>query len=165
MSAVDAPGTELHLTIDCADPTLMVAFWSRALDYVPRPAPDGFATWNQWYLSVGVPEDELDLTTDGTDRLMDPTGRGPMIWFQPVPERKSVKNRLHLDLYPGGGRALPPQERAVAIHTLVQDLVALGARILRQEPERLPDGFPQTVPEGRLCFVMADPEDNEFCVS
>ena len=80
--------------IDCADAARLVEFWSLALDYVPSPPPEGFATWHEWYLSVGVPEEELDLTGDGTDRLTDPNGVGPPIWFQPVPEVKSVKNRL-----------------------------------------------------------------------
>ena len=97
-----------QLTIDCADPARMVRFWGPALGYEVAPPPEGHATWNEWYLAVGVPAAELDLAGDGSDRLQDPTGAGPRIWFQVVPEPKAVKNRLHLDLYPTGrDRTLP----------------------------------------------------------
>ena len=97
-----------QLTIDCADPARMVRFWGPALGYEVAPPPEGHATWNEWYLAVGVPAAELDLAGDGSDRLQDPTGAGPRIWFQAVPEPKTVKNRLHLDLYPPGrDRTLP----------------------------------------------------------
>ncbi len=47
----------------------------------------------------------------GTDCIVDPDGRGPRIWFQVVPEHKAVKNRLHLDIGAGGGRAVPIETR------------------------------------------------------
>jgi hypothetical protein len=50
-----------------------------------------------YYISLGVPPEELG-DGDAVDRLVDPSGHGPAIWFQVVPERKSLKNRLHLDL-------------------------------------------------------------------
>ena len=96
---------EWQITVDCADPSPLVRFWAAALDYVVTPPPEGFETWNAYYLSVGVPEDELDLDSDGSDRIMDPSGAGPRVWFQVVPEPKNGKNRLHLDLFPPGGTA------------------------------------------------------------
>jgi hypothetical protein len=57
---------------------------------------------------VGVSEDELGL---GLDRIADPAGRGPRIWFQVVPEKKTLKNRLHLDITVSGGRANPIETR------------------------------------------------------
>ena len=77
---------EWHLTIDCTDPAVMVAFWGPALGYEVQPPPEGHATWNDWYRSVGVPEHELDPTGDGSDRIVDPSGRRPRFWFQAVPE-------------------------------------------------------------------------------
>jgi hypothetical protein len=47
------------------------------------------------------------------DRLFDPAGLGPPIWFQHVPEAKAGKNRLHLDLYPTGRDNALPMERRV----------------------------------------------------
>ncbi len=147
--------TDWHLTIDCADPTRLVEFWCAALDYVPQPPPEGHATWNDWYRSVGVPDDELDLDGDGTDRVCDPTGRRPSIWFQVVPEAKAVKNRLHLDVWVGEGRDDPPRgpERRALVDERVARLLALGASVVRLDDE------------GDRYFVqLRDPEGNELCI-
>ena len=58
-----------QLTIDCRNPSSQVTFWALALGYEPKPPPTGHATWNDWYRSVGVPDEELDLTGDSQDRL------------------------------------------------------------------------------------------------
>jgi hypothetical protein len=148
----------IQIVIDCADPARLVLFWGLALDYVPSPPPTGFSTWNDWYRSVGVPDEELDLTGDGTDRLVDPNGAGPPIWFQPVPEGKSVKNRLHLDIYVGrddAGAKLPYAERRRRVRAKADELIAAGASELRAED----------TPEYERFFVtLADPEGNEFCL-
>jgi hypothetical protein len=146
-----------QLTIDCADPARMVRFWGPALGYEILPPPDGFDTWNEWYLSVGVPADELDLTGDGSDRLHDPTGAGPRIWFQVVPEPKTGKNRLHLDVFPTGrDRTLPWDRRTALVDARVAELVEAGAivRTTNVDPE-----------QGFYGVVMLDPEGNEFCVA
>ena len=145
-----------QLTIDCADPARMVAFWGPALGYEPAPPPEGHATWNDWYRSVGVPDDELDQAGDGTDRLQDPSGEGPRIWFQVVPESKQGKNRLHLDLYPTGPdrRSLPLERRREIVEARVAELEAAGASVLRRNDDH-----------GGYAATMADPEGNEFCVS
>jgi glyoxalase superfamily protein len=88
-----------QLVIDCADPDRLARFWAAALSYVPEPPPDGFASWDDYWRDVGVPEEELGI---GVDCIIDPEGSGPRIWFQVVPEIKSVKNRLHLDVHVGG---------------------------------------------------------------
>src|SRR6202046_305537 len=65
-----------QLVIDCADPDRMARFWAAALGYEFAPAPDGFATWNDFYRHLGVPEGEL---VDGADRISDPAGgTGPL---------------------------------------------------------------------------------------
>ena len=145
-----------QLTVDCHDPSGQVAFWSAALGYVVAPPPEGFGTWNDWYRSVGVPEDELDLAGDGSDRIEDPAGHGPRIWFQPVPEAKSVKNRLHLDLDVADRRATSYAVRRPLVEARVAELVVLGATAQRvtDEPEH-----------DRYSVLMHDPEGNEFCVS
>ena len=152
---------DLQLTIDCVDPAPMVAFWSVALDYEPAPPPEGHATWRDYYLSVGVPNDELP-DNDATDRIRDPHGEGIRIWFQTVPEERAPgKNRLHLDLYPGGGRSVDRALRRTAIQERVAALVELGGTILRTYP----DDFPDAVDTDDWFCTMADPEGNEFCVS
>ena len=153
--------TTWQLTIDCADPSVMVRFWGPALGYVVQPPPEGHTTWNDWYLSVGVPPDELDLDGDGSDRLMDPDGHGPTIWFQPVPEPKAVKNRLHLDLYPAGrDRSRPMDERRALVDEAVNRLLEAGASIFR----RYAEDFDDTDVVGYF-RTLRDPEGNEFCVS
>jgi hypothetical protein len=145
---------EWQLTIDCSDPDPLVRFWAEVLDYEVQPPPDGFATWNDWYLSVGVPEDELDLDGDGADRIYDPTGKGPKIWFQVVPETKTIKNRIHLDVYVGGGRSVPIEERKRRVDARVSELVDLGASIHHVNDV-----------DGSYGTVMQDPAGNEFCVA
>jgi hypothetical protein len=140
------------LTIDCADPDRLARFWSVALGYQPEPPPDGFADWDAWYRSLGVPEEELD---GGVDRIVDPAGRGPKIWFQKVPERKSTKNRLHLDLHVGGGRGVPLDARRQRVDAEADRLVAAGASVLH---DLSTDGV------DHYGVVLADPEGNEFCV-
>lgn len=145
-----------QLTIDCRDPGRLVTFWAPALGYVVQPAPDGFETWNQWYLSVGVPAEELNLDEEGggADRLIDPTGRGPRIWFQVVPEDKTIKNRLHLDLY-AVERDRPYEERKRTNSAWAEHLVEAGARIVSVTDE----------PAFERYFVtLQDPEGNEFCL-
>jgi hypothetical protein len=149
--------TEWQLTIDCIDPSRLVGFWSNSLGYEIQPPPDGFVTWNEWYQSVGVPDDELDLAGDGSDRLLDPTGRGPKIWFQPVPEAKIGKNRLHLDIFVGGGRTTPIDQRRQRVDSRAAELIDIGATI-----DHAADPAGES---DRYYVVMRDPQGNEFCVA
>jgi catechol 2,3-dioxygenase-like lactoylglutathione lyase family enzyme len=146
--------TRLQITIDAHDPDRQVAFWCLALGYRPTSPPEGFPTWREWYLSIGVPEEELG-DGESQDRIEDPEGVGPPIWFQPVPEPKTLKNRVHLDLKVTGGRAEAVEERAVVVEAKVAELEAAGGKRLR-----LLDGY-----GGHYAVVMQDPEGNEFCVT
>jgi glyoxalase superfamily protein len=80
-----------QLVIDCASPDLLAHFWAEALHYVIEPPPAGHDSWDDFYRSIGVPDDELGI---GADSIADPDDEGPRIWFQVVAEQKSVKNRL-----------------------------------------------------------------------
>jgi Glyoxalase-like domain len=145
----------MQVTIDCAEPTKLARFWATALDYDLQQPPDGFASWHAWYRSVGVPDEELDGFPDEPDRVVDPAGVGPKMWFQAVPEGKVVKNRVHLDLTVTGGRSEPLAQRRVKIDAEVKRLVAAGASVFR-------------VLDGGVDYhgvVMQDPEGNEFCVT
>jgi hypothetical protein len=139
-----------QITIDCADPDRMARFWAEALRYDLHGPPDGFATWAVYWISVGVPEDEVG---DGYDSIVDPDGAGPRIWFQQVPEPKSVKNRLHFDVLVGGGRSVPMEERRRRVDAEAARLTALGAA----------ERFTMDSPEVDHYFkAMSDPEGNEF---
>jgi len=145
-----------QLTIDCADPQRLVAFWSEALGYVPEPPPGGHATWREYWSAMGVPEEELpDDAGDTPESIVDPAGRGPRMWFQQVPEPKATKNRLHFDLKVGGGRDVPLADRRHRVTTTVDRLTAAGASVLRITDE--PD-------MGQYAVLLQDPEGNEFCV-
>jgi hypothetical protein len=146
--------TSWQITIDCSIRPRWSASGPKRSGYEPQPPPAGFETWNDWYLSVGVPEDELDLSGDGSDRIRDPRGDGPNIWFQPVPEPKTGKNRLHFDIFVGGGRTVPIEERRSRVDARVAELVALGGSTRSTSAEN-----------DHYFVVMHDPEGNEFCVA
>ena len=99
--------TPISITIDCTDSARLLRFWVAALHYEVAQPPDGSATWADFWRPAGMPEEELaefDEDGGGYDLIVDPDGVGPRIWFQPVPEGKVVKNRVHLDLNVSGGR-------------------------------------------------------------
>ncbi|MCK1823515.1 VOC family protein [Streptomyces sp. XM83C] len=147
---------ELQLTIDCSDPRRMVEFWTEALGYVPEPPPDGHATWRDYWQAMGVPEEELPSGAgDLPESIVDPSGRGPRVWFQHVPEPKTVKNRWHFDLKVGGGRAVPRDVRAQRVDATVRRLVAAGATVVRVRDEPDTDLY---------AAALRDPEGNEFDV-
>ncbi len=142
--------TTWSMTFDCAHPANLARFWAIALGYVEKPPPPGFATWEEWLTHYEVPEDEWD---DGA-ALSDPDGIGPNLSFLKVPEAKTAKNRLHIDIQVGGGRHTPWEIRWPRVTAAVERLTAAGATVIRED-ELL--GKPDHV-------VMADPEGNEFCL-
>jgi hypothetical protein len=117
---------------------------------VPPAEPE--TTWHAHYHGRLGEEAAFD------DRLFDPAGLRPPIWFQEVPETKAGKNRLHLDLYPTSrDNALPMDRRIEIVEAKVAELVGLGASVERRTRE--------DAPEDPVYFVvMHDPEGNEFCV-
>jgi hypothetical protein len=144
---------DFQLVIDCADPEPLARFWAAALGYVFEPPPAGFADWDAYWRDVGVPEDELGL---GDDLIFDPDGRHPRIWFQVVPERKTIKNRLHLDIHAGGGRAVPLEVRRQRVDAEASRLAGLGATIAAVLFEEGIDHYG---------VAMRDPEGNEFDIN
>lgn len=117
-----------ELAIDCADPPALARFWCAVLDYEVQDADEQIVT-------IGSP-----LLSEGKDRP------GPVpstLTFARVPESKSIKNRIHLDVSP------TDREQADEVRRLLD----LGAR-------RADVG--QSGEESWVC--LADPEGNEFCV-
>jgi len=141
-----------QLTIDANDPARLAVFWQRALGYVPTPG-GGDTPWERHYRAALGGDDAF------VDRLFDPTGGGPPIWFQAVPETKAGKNRLHLDLYvTDRDDELPLERRVEMVEGRVAELVALGASVGSRTRDDDPD-------DPFYFVVMHDPEGNEFCVS
>jgi hypothetical protein len=131
----------LHWTLGCdaQDPQLLAAFWSAALDYVLEP---GF-------------EDDPDAAS-----IIDPSGRGPAIGWLRVPEPKTAKNRVHIDVRVAGEPPWDWAARADLIRAKVDQLVSLGGTWVRDEHYADDTGATAL---GHV--VMLDPEGNEFCVA
>ncbi|MEV0222179.1 VOC family protein [Streptomyces sp. NPDC050704] len=137
---------KIDLTLDCANAQLLADFWKTALGYIDEPPPVPFKTREEWLAQFDLPED--DSEDDGA-WLCDPDGAGPRLSILKVPEPKTAKNRLHIDVrVPGHGSA---GERRARIKAESERLVKAGGTV-RQEFD------------GRH-VVMADPEGNEFCVA
>ena len=91
----------LQVSFDASDPARLGAFWAELLGYVEQPPPEGFATWPEALTALGVPEDQQQSAY----AVVDPAGAGPRLFFQRVPEQKTAKNRVHLDVNVGAGLA------------------------------------------------------------
>jgi hypothetical protein len=136
----------IDLTLDCADAQLLAAFWKTALGYIDEPPPAPFTTREEWFAQFDLPEDE---SVDDGAWLCDPAGHGPRLSILRVPEPKTAKNRLHIDIrVPGQGS---PDERWARIKAESERLLKAGGSRLKEF-------------EGHH-VVMADPEGNEFCVA
>jgi catechol 2,3-dioxygenase-like lactoylglutathione lyase family enzyme len=146
-------GVRYQVVMDCADPDRMARFWAEALGYELTPPPEGFGSWEDFYRSIGVPEDELG---PGVDRISDPQGEGPVIWFQVVPEAKSIKNRLHIDVAASGGRDHPLEVRRERVDAEAARLVALGATVT---------GVLDVDGLDHYAVALVDPEGNEFDIN
>ena len=141
-----------QLTVDAMDPAYLARFWADALGYQPVPPTEPDTTWHSHYRS------RLGRNTAFDDRLFDPAGLRPPLWFQKVPETEAGKNRLHLDLYPTGRDNTVPIERRIEIvEARVAELVDLGASVERRTRDDDPE-------DPTYFVVMHDPEGNVFCV-
>jgi len=142
-----------QLVIDCAEPDPLAHFWAEALHYVIATPPPGFDSWDDWYRSVGVPEEEIGI---GADRIEDPNAEGPPIWFQVVPEKKSIKNRIHIDVNASGGRGNSLEVRRQRVEAEATRLESLGATRVSALSEVGMDHY---------AVAMLDPEGNEFDIN
>jgi hypothetical protein len=141
--------TSFQVTFDCADPNRLATFWAAALGYQLQDPPPGFASWPAFLAAQGIPEEQWNSAS----AVVDPDGKGPRIFFQQVPEPKSVKNRVHLDVNVGGGHGTPLEERRRRVNAEVERLIGLEAT--RLYPVEL---------RGEYWVVMHDLENNEFCL-
>ena len=144
------------LVIDSANAPVLADFWAAALEYdVEDPTPlierllaagqiDAEAVTEhggrkifRGYAAIRHPDDPFDETSG--------IGHGRRLLFQDVPEPKTVKNRLHIDVHSGPG----------GLDDLVTRLEGLGATRVR-EVDKGPAGH---------WWIMQDPEGNEFCAA
>lgn len=141
-----APTISMQVAIDCADPHALVRFWAGAFGYdiedhhdiVEQVVAAGYATEAD-YVEI---DGRKAFATAAACRH--PSGTLPRLLFQQVPEPKTVKDRIHLD-----------------VHVAAADLEATTERILALGATKLWDGR-----QGPNTWVTyADPEGNEFCLA
>jgi len=122
----------LHdVVFDCRHPASIARFWAAALDgYEVAPYDEAELARLR---ANGIFDPEDDPTV-----LVEAPGTSPRIFFQLVPERKTVKNRIHLDL------------KSVSVPDEVARLRGLGASLVAEHDDHV---------------VLRDPEGNEFCLS
>jgi hypothetical protein len=137
-----------QVTFDAKNPEEIAGFWASALGYETAKPPEGFDSWEGFLDSIGVPADKRDSAW----ALVDPEGVKPRLFFQKVPEDKSAKNRVHLDIHASVG--VQPDEVDGRRREEVERLVSMGATRHDEITEM-----------GLTWVVMTDPEGNEFCVS
>ena len=139
--------TNVQVVVDCSAPHVLADWWAEALGWDVEPQDEDFI---RRMISEGHATEEETTTHRGRlvwkdgAAIRSPDAGAPRVLFQAVPEPKTVKNRMHLDLRIGADG----QEAEVA------RLTGLGARELWRGAQ------------GPHSWVtMADPEGNEFCVS
>jgi predicted enzyme related to lactoylglutathione lyase len=118
----ETAGPGIVMVLDCADGPRLAEFWGATLNYPISRQVEQF--------TILRPADDVDPR--------------PQLILQQVPEPKSVKNRMHMDLH------------VADVEGEVRRLQALGARKVQEQPNCL----------GDYCwYLLADPEGNEFCVA
>ncbi len=146
---MDRSHLPVQVVIDAADPAAQAAFWAAALadrGYAVPDPPGGFPDWPAFLAANGVPEERWNDAS-----ALEAAGH-PRIFFQRVPEPKTVKNRVHLDLLAGGGPSVPLEEQRRRVAAEVERLESLGATRVEEHTDL-----------GVHWVVMRDPEGNEFC--
>jgi len=142
---------DFQITVDATEPHPLAGWWAQTLGWMVEPQDEAFI---RRMIAEGHATDAETMVYDGSlvwragGAIRHPGHQGdltrPRILFQQVPEAKSVKNRLHLDVRVG----------AENVDAQVAALAERGARFLHegwQGPHRW--------------VTMADPEGNEFCVT
>jgi hypothetical protein len=134
-----------QVTFDCADPHAQAAFWAQVF----HTAVEDHSALVDQLVDAGRLSAEERITVDGRSAFRDvaacrdPEGVEPRLFFQRVPESKTAKNRVHIDVHVD-----EEQKRAE-----IERLVALGAQFVETHADR-----------GPTTHVMRDPEGNEFCL-
>ena len=112
-----------NIVFDCDDVLAVAGFWSTALE---RPVDPG---GSEYFTSIGATDE----------------GASERWFFAKVPEGKTAKNRVHVDLH---------ADDRDAVQTEADRLVALGATVVRPPKEEF----------GTYWATLQDPEGNEFCI-
>ncbi|MGZ4678073.1 MAG: VOC family protein [Acidimicrobiia bacterium] len=137
--------TKVQITFDARDAYALAAWWAGLLGYELEDVHDVVAGLLEQGVVTEADVMRVDgrLYFDGVVTARDPDGVAPRFYVQQVPEGKTAKNRLHLDVPIG----------AEELEAAVDRVVASGATLVeyRSHP-------------GERWAVMQDPEGNEFCL-
>ena len=126
---------QVQVTFDCSDPAALATFWAQVLGYsVPE-----IEQTDALQVALGRPP-------GGWYRIEGTTNEGPTINFQLVPEPKTTKNRVHLDVKAPG---VEPDHLTAEL----QRVLSIGARLLQSVTDDV-----------GTYYVLQDPEGNEFCL-
>jgi hypothetical protein len=134
-----------QVTFDCADPHSQASFWAQVFRI---DVEDHSQLVDQLVADGRMPEEDR-VTVDGRSAFRDvaacrdAAGVEPRLFFQRVPEGKTAKNRVHLDVHVDADHK----------HVEVERLVGFGAQLVATHSDR-----------GPMTYVMRDPEGNEFCL-
>ena len=137
-----------EVTFDAKNSKRLAEFWMAALGYEPMGPPKGYESWEAWRVAMELTEEEMD---EGAS-IADPDG-SRYITFLNVPEPKTAKNRVHLDLDVLPDRKAPVPEQKAIMDAEVERLEKLGATKLYD-----------ALVGDHYRVTMADPEGNEFCM-
>ena len=109
--STDTPAIAFQVVVDCADPHRLARFWSEAMHYEIEDNNDQVKALIEQGLVTRDETMEVDgrLFFSTAVAINDPAGTGPRVLFQVVPEAKTVKNRVHLDL------RFPPESHPAAV--------------------------------------------------
>ena len=140
-------GYEFQVTVDSENPHTLAKWWAQTLGWEVEPSDEEFI---RGLVQAGHAQESDTIEFEGVlvwregQAIRDPEHpERPRVLFQLVPERKTVKNRLHLDIRVGDAR-----------YEVAEKLEQAGATVLhrgRQGPSEW--------------VTLTDPEGNEFCVS
>jgi len=136
----------MQVAVDCAQPFRLAQFWTEVLGYETADPPDDHESWESFSAA------EASRPGEGWCCIVDPDHRGPRLLFHSVPEPKTVKNRLHLDVWVD--QPDPSVERRGLISAEADRLLSIGATHVRTRDD-----------DGDFYIVMQDPEGNEFCIA
>jgi catechol 2,3-dioxygenase-like lactoylglutathione lyase family enzyme len=133
----------VQIAIDCQDPDRLAAFWVRVLGYELANPPAGYESWAEYSREQAEEPEEAWI------KIVDSGGSGPTLVFHRVPEPKTVKNRVHLDVRAPDDR---PGSRQQQVAEFIANVVSWGGSKIRD-----------VIDDAGYFAVMRDPEGNEFC--
>jgi hypothetical protein len=136
------------VAVDCADAQRLARFWAEVLGYRLEDPPSGYRSWPEFSNVMGG-------AGEAWSAVVDPEGVGPRILFHRVPEAKTTKNRVHLDVRVSGPRGTSNEVRRPLVDAEVKRLIRKGRRTFA--PSRMRRITPRScrTPRARVLRVLA----------